>query len=129
MEGENLQFDEKLSESVRRFPCLFDKSKADYKDKHIVKNAWAKVAEEICITDGSINLFLFKINGGRQPPPPPPNPTQTFPRMFSSLYFDILILGGYFLKCCSFSPLSTLNEDFIYLKIPIDVMNQHKCIN
>ena len=30
---EDVQLDEKLAEKVRKFPCLFDKSSKDYKDK------------------------------------------------------------------------------------------------
>lgn len=43
-EYKNIQFDENLC--VRRFLCLYDKTKSDHKDKNVCWNAWAKVAEE-----------------------------------------------------------------------------------
>ncbi len=52
METENIQFDEKLSEAVKKFPCLYNKAIKDHKDKHVVKNAWAKVAEELSLDEG-----------------------------------------------------------------------------
>ena len=63
MESENLQFDEKLSETVRKFPCLFDKTSADYKDKNTIRTAWAKVAEELHIEDGKVYLASSYISG------------------------------------------------------------------
>ena len=41
---------ELLSESVRKHPCLYDKSKKSHKDKLSVINAWKKVGEECKIT-------------------------------------------------------------------------------
>ena len=38
MENENLQFDEKLSEAVKEYPCLYDKTKKDYKDVNVNRN-------------------------------------------------------------------------------------------
>lgn len=51
---ENVQFDERLSETVRRFPCLFDKTKREYRDKNITKNAWDKIAEEVGVESGML---------------------------------------------------------------------------
>ena len=34
----SLEENEQLSEVVREFPCLYDKSKKEYKDKNVVKN-------------------------------------------------------------------------------------------
>ena len=42
MDG-GLLFDEKVSEIVRNYPCLYDKRRKDYKDKNVVANAWASV--------------------------------------------------------------------------------------
>eukprot|EP00794_Sanderia_malayensis_P006944 gene6944-7724_t len=56
---ENLQVDEKLSEAVRNYPCLYDKSRTDYKDKNITNNAWNKVADEAAIENGERAKQLF----------------------------------------------------------------------
>ena len=36
--------DEKLGEQVKRFSCLYNKSAKSYKERHMVRNAWAEVA-------------------------------------------------------------------------------------
>ena len=56
---EDTCFDEKLSELVRRFPCLYDKTKKDYKDKNVVANAWETVANELEIENGELRLDVF----------------------------------------------------------------------
>ena len=44
---------EQLSEVVREFPCLYDKSKKEYKDENVVENAWKQVAEKLeFLSDG-----------------------------------------------------------------------------
>ena len=49
----SLQEDELLSEEVRSFPCVYDKSQKGYKEKDVVRNAWSKVAEKLdFIEDG-----------------------------------------------------------------------------
>ena len=37
-EVKNTNFDELLSETVRKFPCLYDKTKSEYKDRNICRN-------------------------------------------------------------------------------------------
>ena len=49
MENENLQFDEKLSDAVREYPCLYDKTKNDYKDVNVNRN-----------TQHGKKFFIFK---------------------------------------------------------------------
>ena len=44
--------DEKLSEAVRKYTCLYDKNKKSYKDKNVTTRAWKKVAEECEIEGG-----------------------------------------------------------------------------
>ena len=47
--------DELLSESVRFFPCLYDKSDKGYKERDVVENAWNKVAEMVeFVEDGRL---------------------------------------------------------------------------
>ena len=43
----SLNEDELLSEKVRSYPCLYDKSSKSYKEKDVVKNGWTKIAEEL----------------------------------------------------------------------------------
>ena len=42
----SIERDEILAEKVRKYPCLYDKSHAEYKDASRKKNAWAKIDEE-----------------------------------------------------------------------------------
>ena len=44
-ENMSIGFSEKLSEAVRRFACLWDKTNKLFKDQNVNRNAWAKVAE------------------------------------------------------------------------------------
>ena len=48
--------DEKLSAVVLKYPCLYDKSKTDYKDNLVKNNAWKAVAEEIDFVEDGIIL-------------------------------------------------------------------------
>ena len=43
----SLQENEELAEAVRTFPCLYGKSKKEYKDKNVVQNAWKEVADQL----------------------------------------------------------------------------------
>ena len=45
----NLSLEEKeqLVEVVRTYPCLYDKSKKECKDKNVCENAWEKVIEKL----------------------------------------------------------------------------------
>ena len=55
----SLQEYEELAESVRKYPCLYDKSKKEYKDRNVVSNAWRKVAEDLdFVENGQLNSFL-----------------------------------------------------------------------
>ena len=47
--------DEMLSEAVREYPALYDKSKKGHHDKRLVQNCWAKYAS----SRKSSKLFLF----------------------------------------------------------------------
>ena len=42
-----MQKDEVLSEAVREFPCIYDKSHKGHKDKVVAANAWKKVMEKV----------------------------------------------------------------------------------
>ena len=54
----SLQENEKLAGSFRTFPCLYDKSKKEYKDKSVVQNAWKEVADQLDFTENS-KLFIL----------------------------------------------------------------------
>ena len=45
----NAMVDEKLAESVRKFPVLYDKSLKDFKDKHKKERAWQDVVKEVSL--------------------------------------------------------------------------------
>ena len=47
----SLQENEELAEAVRTFPCLYGKSKKEYKDKNVVQNAWKEVADELDLSN------------------------------------------------------------------------------
>ncbi|XP_015763828.1 PREDICTED: uncharacterized protein LOC107342831 [Acropora digitifera] len=53
----DLTSDEKLSESVRKYPVLFDKSCCDFKNKLKKQMAWADVASEVGLQNDAYVLF------------------------------------------------------------------------
>ena len=51
--------EESLTESVRKYRCLYDKFCADYKNKVFAENAWAAVDNEIGFEEGKeFSYFL-----------------------------------------------------------------------
>ena len=57
-----LQEEEILSEKVKQFPVLYDKTVKGYKEKDVLKNAWDKVAESLDFVENSKNIlytYLF----------------------------------------------------------------------
>ena len=42
-----VQENEELAEVIRKYPCLFDKSKKECKDKNVTENAWKEVADQL----------------------------------------------------------------------------------
>lgn len=44
--------EERLAEEVRKYPCLYDKQDAGYKEKDRKKNAWRKVEESVGYEEG-----------------------------------------------------------------------------
>ena len=46
MAGKNIN-KEQLIESVRKYPCLYDTARSDYKDDGIRENAWRLICEEV----------------------------------------------------------------------------------
>lgn len=47
----SIQENELLSETVRKYACLYDKSRKEYKDKIVVTNAWKEVADQLEFTN------------------------------------------------------------------------------
>lgn len=43
--------DEFLSETIRRFPVLYDKNAKEHRDKLILRNAWEKVVKTCDLED------------------------------------------------------------------------------
>ena len=42
-----VQENEELAEVIRKYPCLYDKSKKEHKDKNVTENAWKEVADQL----------------------------------------------------------------------------------
>ena len=52
----SLEENDQLSEVVREFPCLYDKSKKEYKDKNVVKMLGSKWQKSLTfLSDGKKN--------------------------------------------------------------------------
>ena len=49
----NLHDDEKLSTTVSKYSCLYDKTDKGFKERDKKKNAWAKVEEELGFDNGN----------------------------------------------------------------------------
>ena len=59
--------EESLTESVRKYRCLYDKSCADYKNKVFVENAWAAVDKEMGFEEGKeFSYFLCRMKFKRR---------------------------------------------------------------
>ena len=43
---------EKLSESVKLYPCLYNKQEKDFKKEDIKQRAWNEIAKELNISNG-----------------------------------------------------------------------------
>ena len=50
----NFLENEEIANSVKKYPCLYDKGDKFYKDKRAKKNAWHKVEEEVGMEEGKI---------------------------------------------------------------------------
>jgi len=57
---ESVSFPKRLSDSVRRYPCLYDKTSKDHKDKSVILNAWNIVSDELELENGQRAEHLFK---------------------------------------------------------------------
>ena len=57
----SLQENEELVETVRTFPCLYDKSKKEYKDKNVVQNAWKEVVDQPDFIENSKFFILNEL--------------------------------------------------------------------
>ena len=54
---ESESFDEKLAKVVKQYPCLYDNSSTDYRDKFIVANVWDTVADEMQLDGGNMDFL------------------------------------------------------------------------
>jgi len=50
---------EQLIEEVRKYPCLWNKSKEKYRNQNIRDNAWERISEELEKTGKYIYNFNF----------------------------------------------------------------------
>ena len=55
--------EETLAEEVTKYPCLYDKTNAGYKEKDRKLNAWKKVKEALSYEEGNKNMYYFNIVG------------------------------------------------------------------
>ena len=55
----SIGFSEKLSETVRRFPCVYDKTNKLFKDKNANWNACAKVAVKLSLETGMLSFQIL----------------------------------------------------------------------
>lgn len=55
----DIREDEQLSIEIRRYPCLYDKSNAGYKEKDRAENAWKEIDISLGIEEG--NYFIISI--------------------------------------------------------------------
>ena len=51
--------DEKLAQSVRKFPILYDKSSKDFKEREKKERAWDDVAKEVSFPSGKSFMDLY----------------------------------------------------------------------
>ena len=52
----DIREDEQLSNEIRKYPCLFDKSNAGYKEKNLIETAWKEIDNSLGIEEG-ITLY------------------------------------------------------------------------
>ena len=57
----SVQENEELAEVVRKYPCLYDKSRKEYKDKTVVENAWKEVADQLDFIQNGESENHFKL--------------------------------------------------------------------
>ena len=57
--AEQVALYEKLPESVKKFPVLYDKLSKDLKDKHKKERAWGDVAKDVGFATGKSLLDHF----------------------------------------------------------------------
>ena len=52
------RFNENFMNEVQNYPLLCDKTKKEYKDKNMVKNAWNEVAQKMDLENGMEITFI-----------------------------------------------------------------------
>ena len=59
-----VQENEELAEVIRRYPCLYDKSRKEYKDKNVAENACKEVVNQLEFIESgeSYNFFLKNLS-------------------------------------------------------------------
>ena len=63
-----------MTESVRKYRCLYDKSCADCKNKVFVENAWAAVDKEMYFQEGKeFSYFLCRMKFKQRTPKTKPS--------------------------------------------------------
>ena len=50
----DIREDKQLFLEIRKYPCLFDKSNAGYKEKDQIKNAWKEIGNSLATEEGML---------------------------------------------------------------------------
>ena len=53
---------EELAEAVREYPCLYDKTKKEYKNKILTENVWEEVADKLIFIENDMLKELYHLN-------------------------------------------------------------------
>ena len=65
-----LEDDEKLAESVRNYPAIYDKSDSFHKDAVAKNNAWNEIVEECALVQSVVLAVYLPIAKYTSPPKP-----------------------------------------------------------
>ena len=55
----DFQEEESIAEEVRNYPCLYNKSLKEYKDKRARENAWQKIGESLGMKEGNNKIIIY----------------------------------------------------------------------
>ena len=56
-----IEQEENLAFEVKKFPCLFDKTKKGYKEKDCVANAWNEVASSLEFAENGKFIYTYAL--------------------------------------------------------------------
>ena len=53
---------EEFAEAVREYPCLYDKTKKEYRNKILTENVWEEVADKLIFIENDMLKELYHLN-------------------------------------------------------------------